>query len=163
MEDLIKWITGVSPAVVAGLFSVIMWKLNKREESSKRNHELTQDISDRINEAEKKINDIAEISSKSLLDTQINREGIKVNLRYMLQRFHAEYMMQGYVNSHQQSEFLEVFHAYEAMGGNGTGKSWAEEIETLPIRDDLPVINPFVELMKREQIYREQEVNDNKE
>lgn len=82
--------------------------------------------------------------------TEANSEGVKDILRYMLQRFHGEYMVLGYIHSHQLSEYLDIYKAYSALGGNGTGEGWCKEVCDLPVRDDLPIINPYLDLMKKE-------------
>ncbi|EJW96822.1 hypothetical protein EVA_15072 [gut metagenome] len=69
----------------------------------------------------------------------------------MLQRYHAEYMMQGFVTSRQKRDFLEAYAVYEEKGGNGTAEGWKREISELPVRDDLAVVNPYLEILKKDR------------
>ncbi len=94
---------------------------------------------------------LSEIAKELKTATEQNSEGVKVLMRYMLQRYHAAYMMRGFITSHEKQEFLEAYQVYHAKGGNGTGESWKREVDTLPVRDDVPVVNPYLELMKKEK------------
>ena len=91
---------------------------------------------------------LSEIAQRLKEATEVNGEGVKVMMRYMLQRYHAEYMLQGFITSHQKTEFLEAYEIYHAKGGNGTAEGWKNELCELPVRDDLPVTNPYLEMMK---------------
>ena len=91
---------------------------------------------------------LSEIARQLQVSTEINSEGVKVLMRYMLQRYHATYMMRGFITSHEKQEFLEAYYVYHDKGGNGTGESWMREVDGLPVRDDVPVINPYLEMLK---------------
>ena len=62
--------------------------------------------------------------------------GIMLVLRYMLSRYHTEYMFQKYVTSEQLSDFEEIFKAYEALGGNSVAVKWRDEVVKLPVNDN---------------------------
>jgi len=81
---------------------------------------------------------------------EANAEGTKLILFYMLQRFHTEYMYQGYVNHEQRTQFKDVYEAYHGLGGNGYGTAMWEEIKELPIRNDKDSISPFIKILKGE-------------
>lgn len=63
-------------------------------------------------------------------------KGIMLVLRYMLSRYHTEYMFQKYVTSEQLSDFEEIFQAYEALGGNSVAVKWRDEVVKLPVNDN---------------------------
>ena len=81
---------------------------------------------------------------------EANAEGTKLILFYMLQRFHMEYMYQGYVNHEQRTQFKDVYEAYHSLGGNGYGTAMWEEIKELPIRNDKDSVSPFIKILKGE-------------
>lgn len=64
-------------------------------------------------------------------------KGIMLILRYMLSRYHTEYIYQGYVTSEQLSDFEEIYAAYEALGGNSVAVRWRDEVLRLPVKDDV--------------------------
>lgn len=78
----------------------------------------------------------------------LNNESSKSTMRYMLQRRHAEYMMQNYVTSLQLDEFNRDFKVYEAQGGNGTAKKWHEEVNDLKVDDTKHPKNIYLEMLK---------------
>lgn len=57
--------------------------------------------------------------------------GIMMILRYMLQRYHSEYMMQGKMTYNQYQDWTDFFHAYTALGGNSVAVQWNKDIEEL--------------------------------
>lgn len=58
-------------------------------------------------------------------------EGIMMILRYMLQRYHSEYMMQGKMTYRQYQDWTDFFRAYTALGGNSVAVEWNKDIEEL--------------------------------
>ncbi len=162
---MVSIINSILPAVITGLFAIIMWKLQTAENTRKKNREKQDERLMRIEKSleemegkavklpdlEKEIGCLSDVAEKLKSVGDVNGEGLKIVMRYMLQRYHAEYMMQGFVTSHQRSDFLEAYDLYKAKGGNGTAEGWHEEVVTLPVRDDLPVVNPYLELLKREE------------
>lgn len=63
-------------------------------------------------------------------------KGIMLVLRYMLSRYHTEYMFQKFVTSEQLSDFEEIFKAYEALGGNSVAVKWRDDVIKLPVNDN---------------------------
>lgn len=160
---MIEIVTALGPVFVTGLFGVVMWRL-ERSDKDRRRHLDEQDKrleeQDRALEAIKAntarlsahddlIASLSDISKELKAATEGNSAGVKVLMRYMLQRYHATYMMRGYITSHEKTEFLEAYEVYHAKGGNGTGESWKRDVDELPVRDDLPVLNPYLEILKK--------------
>ena len=155
MELWTSLIDACGSALVAGLFGVVMWYLQKqekagkvRDEGTKKRLEMIQANTAKLADHDALIMSLSEIAKELKTATEQNSEGFKVIMRYMLQRYHAEYMIQGYITSHQLTEFLEAYEIYKAKGGNGTAKGWKEEICALPVRDDLHPGNPYLEMLK---------------
>lgn len=148
-------INTLGPVIVTGLFSVILWKLQAADADRKENRKQTDERMRRIeaNTAEladhdRELSTLSQIVRELKQSSNTNRDGFKIVMRYMLQRYHAEYMLQGFVTSHQKTEFLEAFEVYSTEGGNGTAHGWRDEVCALPVRDDLNPSNPYLELLK---------------
>lgn len=155
MELWTSIINACGSALVAGLFGVVMWHLNRqdkdREEKSKRTEkQLDQVLTNtaKLADHDALIVSLSQLAKDLKEATDQNSEGVKVLMRYMLQRYHATYMMRGFITSHEKQEFLEAYTVYHSKGGNGTGESWKREVDTLPVRDDVPVVNPYLEMLK---------------
>ena len=155
MELWTSLIDACGSALVAGLFGVVMWYLQKhekqgkvRDEDTKKRLEMIQAHTAKLADHDALIVSLSEIAQRLKEATEVNGEGVKVLMRYMLQRYHATYMMRGFITSHEKQEFLEAYHVYHGKGGNGTGESWMHEVDGLPVRDDVPVINPYLEILK---------------
>lgn len=78
-----------------------------------------------------------------------NSEGIKLVLRYMLNRYHTEYMIQGKITYSQYKDWMDMFVAYRALGGNSIAMDWNEDIENIEKCDILDRMSTF-EAMVRE-------------
>lgn len=87
--------------------------------------------------------------AEELAQIQANSEGIKLILKYMLEKYHAEYMIQKFITPDQRRNFHDIYTAYVSLHGNGEGTKMMEEIMELPIRTDLHPINPFITLLKK--------------
>lgn len=153
---MLEVITALGPAIVAGLFGVIMWQLDHQEKARKANSEKQNDMlssikanTEKLTQHDELITTLSDIAKRLKESTETNGEGVKVLMRYMLQRYHATYVMRGFISSHEKQEFLEAYEVYHAKGGNGTGESWMREVDALPIRDDIPVVNPYIELYQK--------------
>lgn len=57
--------------------------------------------------------------------------GIVMILRYMLHRYHSEYTMQGKMTYSQYQDWIDLFGAYTALGGNSVAVQWNKDIEAL--------------------------------
>ena len=60
-----------------------------------------------------------------------NSEGIKLVLRYMLNRYHTEYMIQGKITYGQYKNWMDLYRAYRALGGNSIAVDWNKDVEHL--------------------------------
>ena len=155
MELWTSLIDACGSALVAGLFGVVMWYLQKqekqgkvRDEDTKKRLEMIQANTAKLADHDALIVSLSHLAKELKVATDQNSDGVKVLMRYMLQRYHATYMMRGFITSHEKQEFLEAYHVYHDKGGNGTGESWMREVDRLPVRDDVPVINPYLEMLK---------------
>lgn len=96
----------------------VLLKEQKKKESDK----------DKI--AQKKEEEIASIR-------KANSEGIKLILRYMLKRYHNEYMIQGKITYNQYKDWIDIWKAYEALNGNSIAEEWNNDIENLDKCDSI--------------------------
>lgn len=96
----------------------ILLKEQKKKESDK----------DKI--AQKKEEEIASIR-------KANSEGIKLILRYMLKRYHSEYMLQEKITYNQYKDWIDLWKAYEALNGNSIAEEWNDDIEKLDKCDSI--------------------------
>lgn len=152
---MLEFLNAIGPVTVTGLFGIILWRLQAADADRKANRAKSDERMARIEANTAKLADhdalivsLSEIARQLQVSTETNSEGVKVLMRYMLQRYHATYMMRGFITSHEKQEFLEAYHVYHDKGGNGTGESWMREVDGLPVRDDVPVINPYLEMLK---------------
>lgn len=83
-----------------------------------------------------------------------NSTGIMLVLRYMLKRYHGEYIIQGKMTYEQYSDWEDLFEAYTALGGNSIAVQWNKEIEELEKCDSIPNMSPF-EAMLRQSMEKE--------
>lgn len=146
MHDLLITIV---PALTTGFFGIVLWWLQKadrdRREVSEKNHQVLDRIEKNVSQLQQQ-----DVTLQELQDSvHVSEAGVRVLMRYMLLRYHATYMMRGYITSHEKQEFLETFLVYTQVNGNGTGVGWKEDVEKLPVRDDLPTINPYLEILKK--------------
>lgn len=86
-----------------------------------------------------------------------NSEGIKLVLRYMLNRYHTEYGIQGKITYSQYKDWMDLFAAYRALGGNSIAMDWNEDVEKMDKCDTLNKMSTF-EAMIRQNLER----NDSK-
>lgn len=77
-----------------------------------------------------------------------NSEGIKLVLRYMLSRYHTEYMIQGKITYSQYKEWLDIFAAYRALGGNSIAMDWNDDVEKIEKCNSLDGATPFETVFK---------------
>ena len=85
-------------------------------------------------------------------DRKANTQGMKEILGYMIDRWHEEYILQGYITTNQRNTFEGVYKAYDANHGNGARKAKYEEVMKLHIDDTKSSMSPFL------QFYFEQKV-----
>ena len=72
-----------------------------------------------------------------------NSEGIKLVLRYMLNRYHTEYMIQGKITYSQYKDWMDLFAAYTALGGNSIAMDWNDDIEKMDKCNALEKMSTF--------------------
>ena len=110
--DLFKNSFGI---ILTAFMGYVIWLLKEQKKEQKE---------------EKKQNDA---TNKALVD------GVMLQLRYMLQRYHTEYMLQEFITTEQYRNFEEIYNVYHSLKGNGTATKWFDEIKELEIRDDIKV------------------------
>ena len=71
---------------------------------------------------------------KQKQDRDANSKGTMLLLRVQLIEYHEEWMRRGYVTKHGIENFLEMYNAYHALGGNGMVTELLNEVKELPIK-----------------------------
>lgn len=79
-------------------------------------------------------------------ERKANSMGMKEILGYMIDRWHEEFLLQGYVTSEQRNTFDDVYKAYAANKGNGARKTKWEEVQRLHVDDTKSGMSPFLKL-----------------
>lgn len=77
--------------------------------------------------------------------------GMKEILGYMIDRWHEEFVLQGYVTTDQRNTFDDVYKAYAANKGNGARKAKWEEVQKMHIDDTKSGISPYLKLVIEHQ------------
>lgn len=73
--------------------------------------------------------------------------GMKEILGYMIDRWHEEFILQGYVTTEQFNTFNDVYAAYAANKGNGARKLKWQEVQKMHIDDTKSGISPYLQLI----------------
>lgn len=68
-------------------------------------------------------------------DRDANSKGTMLLLRVQLIEYHEEWVQRGYITKHGIENFIEMYNAYHALGGNGMVTHLLEEVKELPIRN----------------------------
>ena len=68
-------------------------------------------------------------------DRDANSKGTMLLLRVQLIEYHDKWTERGYITKHGLENFVEMYGAYHALGGNGMVTHLMAEVENLPIRD----------------------------
>lgn len=76
-------------------------------------------------------------------------KGIMMVLRYMLQRYHSEYMMQEKITYNQYQNWIDFFNAYTALGGNSIAVDWNKDIESLDKVESASDASLYEQLLKK--------------
>lgn len=71
---------------------------------------------------------------KQKKDRDANSKGTMLLLRVQLIEYHDKYMMLGDIPSHAYENFMEMYDAYHALGGNGMITKMMHEIEELHLK-----------------------------
>ena len=87
-------------------------------------------------------------------ERKANNLGMKEILGYMIDRWHEEFILQGYVTTDQRNTFDDVYKAYAANKGNGARKTKYEEVQRMHIDDTKSGMSPYLKLLieQREKI-----------
>lgn len=84
--------------------------------------------------------------TKQQKERSANSRGTMLILKYMLERYHAEYMHKGYVTEEQYKLFEDIHDAYSDLGGNGYGDRMWQDVRSLPIKNDvIESISPYAD------------------
>lgn len=67
-------------------------------------------------------------------DRDANSRGTMLMLRSKLIEYHKEWTVRGYVTKHGLENFLEMYEAYHALGGNGMVTHLLDEVNDLQIK-----------------------------
>ena len=67
-------------------------------------------------------------------DRDANSKGTMLLLRVQLIEYHEKWMERGYITKHGLENFVEMYDAYHALGGNGMVTKLLEEVKKLPIK-----------------------------
>lgn len=112
MELWTSLIDACGSALVAGLFGVVMWFLQRqekqgkvRDEDTKKRLEMIQANTAKLADHDALIVSLSQLAKDLKVATDQNSDGVKVLMRYMLQRYHATYMMRGFITSHENRSF----------------------------------------------------------
>lgn len=80
-------------------------------------------------------------------ERKANNLGMKEILGYMIDRWHEEFLLQGYVTTEQRNTFDDVYKAYAANRGNGARKTKYEEVQRMHIDDTKSGISPYLQMV----------------
>ena len=62
-------------------------------------------------------------------------KAMKMILRVMMEDKHEKFMAQHFINSDDLAGFIEMYEVYHALGGNGRGSVWKDDLEKLERRE----------------------------
>ena len=79
-----------------------------------------------------------------------NSEGIMLVLRYMLKRYHTEYTIQEKITYTQYQDWMDIYAAYKALGGNSIAEEWNEDVERLEKCNSTSDMSPFEKMLRKE-------------
>lgn len=87
------------------------------------------------------------IKAQRKADTARDR-GIMMVLRYMLQRYHSEYMMQGKITYAQYKNWIDFFSTYKALGGNSVAVEWDKDIQEIEKTDSISDASLYEKMLR---------------
>lgn len=79
-------------------------------------------------------------------ERKANTQGMKEILGYMIDRWHEEFIIQGYVTTDQRNTFDSVYKAYAANRGNGAREAKWHKVQKLPVDDTKSGMSPYLKL-----------------
>nr|DAE23151.1 MAG TPA: holin protein [Siphoviridae sp. ctzAk96] len=68
-------------------------------------------------------------------DRDANSKGTMLLLRVQLIEYHDKYMKLGEIPSYAYDNFVEMYNAYHALGGNGMATKMYEEIQGIRLKN----------------------------
>ena len=74
-------------------------------------------------------------------------DGITMILRYMLQRYHGEYMIRKKISYGQYQNWKDMMSVYRALGGNSIAIEWDHEIDELDKCES--DVSPYEQMLKK--------------
>ena len=74
-------------------------------------------------------------------------DGITMILRYMLQRYHGEYMIRKKISYGQYQNWKDMMSVYRALGGNSIAIEWDHDIDELEKCES--DVSPYEEMLKK--------------
>ena len=74
-------------------------------------------------------------------------DGITMILRYMLQRYHGEYMIRKKISYGQYQNWKDMMNVYRALGGNSIAIEWDHDIDELEKCES--DVSPYEEMLKK--------------
>lgn len=74
-------------------------------------------------------------------------DGITMILRYMLQRYHGEYMIRKKISYGQYQNWKDMMNVYRALGGNSIAIEWDHDIDDLEKCES--DVSPYEEMLKK--------------
>lgn len=77
-------------------------------------------------------------------ERKANTEGMKEILGYMIDRWHEEFVLQGYVTTDQRNTFEGVYKAYAKNKGNGAREAKWKEVQRMRIDDTKSSLSPIL-------------------
>ena len=77
-------------------------------------------------------------------ERKANTEGMKEILGYMIDRWHEEFVLQGYVTTDQRNTFEGVYKAYAKNKGNGAREAKWKEVQQMRIDDTKSSLSPIL-------------------
>ena len=105
------------PIFLTAIMGYIIWLL---QEQKKQKIADTKERNDRI--------------AKETEERLANSKGTMLLLRVQLIEYHDKYMMLGDIPSYAYENFMEMYDAYHALGGNGMITKMMHEIEELHLK-----------------------------
>lgn len=74
--------------------------------------------------------------------------GIMMVLRYMLQRYHGEYKLQGKITYNQYKNWKDMFKVYTELGGNSVAVEWDEDIDRMEKCESASEMSAYETMLK---------------
>lgn len=116
-ELMIQTYLIVLPIILTALMGYIVWLLQEQRKQ-------------KIADAKERNDRIAKEAEERLA----NSKGTMLLLRVQLIEYHDKYMMLGDIPSYAYENFMEMYDAYHALGGNGMITKMMHEIEELHLK-----------------------------